>query len=342
MKKMAMKITTDKNAIKTASKRILSKAMLAATASALAGGHLSLALAQQKPIKIVVAFTAGGPVDFVARTLAEQLSKEMGRSVIVENKPGANGAIGAVDVLKSEPDGTTLWITSVGAVAINPALYEKLPYDMQKDFAPVSLVVNNVELLVVNQKDPANSAAEFVANVKRRKDPTPMASSGSGSIPHLAIEQLSDSTGAALLHIPYKGAAPAITDLMGGTVNAFFGDVPGLITHVKGGRLKAIGIASEKRHPALPDVKTLEEQGIKGVDTINWYALFAPIKTPTATIDALNKAIRAAVAVPAVFDKLQQSGADPVTSTPQELASLLRRDTEKWAKMIKAKGIKPE
>jgi tripartite-type tricarboxylate transporter receptor subunit TctC len=324
------------------SKRTLSKALLAAAASAVAGGYLSPVLAQQKPIKIVVAFTAGGPVDFVARTLAEQLSKEMGRPVIVENKPGANGAIGAVDVLKSEPDGTTLWITSVGAVAINPALYDKLPYDMQKDFAPVSLVVNNVELLVVNQKDPANSASEFVANVKKRKDPTPMASSGSGSIPHLAIEQLSDSTGAALLHIPYKGAAPAITDLMGGTVNAFFGDVPGLIAHVKGGRLKAIGIASEKRHPALPDVKTLEEQGIKGVDTINWYALFVPIKTPQATIDVLNKAVRAAVAAPAVFDKLQQSGADPLTSTPQELANLLKRDTEKWAKMIKAKGIKPE
>jgi tripartite-type tricarboxylate transporter receptor subunit TctC len=324
------------------SKRALSKALLAVSTATVVGGYLSPVFAQQKPIKIVVAFTAGGPVDFVARALAEQLSKEMGRPVIVENKPGANGAIGAVDVLKSEPDGTTLWITSVGAVAINPALYDKLPYDMQRDFAPVSLVVNNVELLVVNQKDPANSAAEFVAAVKKRKDPTPMASSGSGSIPHLAIEQLSDSTGASLLHIPYKGAAPAITDLMGGTVNAFFGDVPGLIGHVKGGRLKAIGIASEKRHPALPDVKTLEEQGIKGVDTINWYALFAPIKTPAATIEALNKAVRAAVAVPAVFDKLQQSGADPMTSTPQELANLLKRDTEKWAKMIKAKGIKPE
>jgi tripartite-type tricarboxylate transporter receptor subunit TctC len=300
------------------------------------------ARAQPKPIKVVVAFTAGGPVDFVARALAEQLSKELNRPVVVENKPGANGAIGAVEVMRSEPDGSTIWITSVGAAAINPALYEKLPYDMQRDFAPLSLVVNNVELLVVNQKDTAKDAAEFIAAAKKRKDPTPMASSGSGSIPHLAIEQLSDATGVALLHIPYKGAAPAITDLMGGQVSAFFGDVPGLIGHVKGGRLKALGIAAEKRHPALPEVKTLEEQGIKGVDTINWYALFVPIKTPVATIDSLNKAVRAAVANPVLHDKLLQSGAEPITSSPQELAALVRRDSEKWAKLIKAKAIKPE
>jgi tripartite-type tricarboxylate transporter receptor subunit TctC len=303
---------------------------------------VSTVSAQPKPIKLIVAFTAGGPVDFVARALAEQLSKELSRPVVVENKPGANGAIGAVEVLRSEPDGSTIWITSVGAAAINPALYDKLPYDMQRDFAPLSLVVNNVELLVVNQKDSAKDAAEFISAAKKRKDPTPMASSGSGSIPHLAIEQLSDATGAALLHVPYKGAAPAITDLMGGQVSAFFGDVPGLIGHVKGGRLKALGIASEKRHPALPDLKTLEEQGIKGVDTINWYALFVPIKTPVAVIDGLNKAVRSAVANPVLYDKLLQSGAEPLTSSPQELAALVKRDTDKWAKLIKAKAIKPE
>jgi tripartite-type tricarboxylate transporter receptor subunit TctC len=301
-----------------------------------------VAHSQPKPIKLVVAFTAGGPVDFVARALADQLSKELNRPVVVENKPGANGSIAAVDVMRSEPDGSTIWITSVGAVAINPVLYDKLPYDMQRDFAPLSLVVNNVELLVANQKDAAKDAAEFISAAKKRKDPTPMASSGSGSIPHLAIEQLSDATGAALLHIPYKGAAPAITDLMGGQVSAFFGDVPGLLGHVKGGRLKALGIAAEKRHPALPDVKTLEEQGIKGVDTINWYALFVPIKTPALVIDTLNKAVRAAVANPVLNDKLLQSGAEPITSSPQELAALVRRDSEKWAKLIKTKAIKPE
>lgn len=318
----------------------LRRALLAALLSfVLAGG----AWAQPRTTRIVVSFTAGGPVDAVARAIAEQLGKELGRTVVVDNRPGANGAIGAMEVLRSEPDGSTLWITSVGAAAINPALYAKLPYDMQRDFAPVSLVVNNVELLVVNPANPAAGAADFVANLKKAKDkPAAMASSGVGSIPHLAIEQLTDATGAKLLHVPYKGAAPAITDLMGGQVDGFFGDVPGLIGHVKSGKVKALGIASPKRHPALPDVKTLEEQGIKGVDTVNWYALFVPAKTPAPVVAQLNKAVQATLNTPAVRERLLQQGAEPAPSTPQELSALLRHDTDKWARLIKAKNIKAE
>jgi len=298
--------------------------------------------AQPKTMRIVVSFTSGGPVDAVARTISEQLGKELGRTVIVDNKPGANGAIGAVDVMKSAPDGTTLWFTSVGAAAINSSLYEKLPYDMQRDFVPVSLVVNNVELLVAQQSNPAKDAAEFVAATKKRNEPTPMGSSGTGSIPHLAIEQLADSSGARLLHVPYKGAAPAITDLMGGQISGFFGDVPGLLGHLQGGRLKALGVASGKRHPSLPDVKTLEEQGIKGVDTNNWYALFAPARTPPDIVEALNKAVRNTLANPAVREKLLKTGTEPVGSTPQELAATQKRDAEKWATLIRAKNIKAE
>jgi tripartite-type tricarboxylate transporter receptor subunit TctC len=298
--------------------------------------------AQPKTTRIVVSFTSGGPVDAVARTISEQLGKELGRTVIVDNKPGANGAIGAVDVMKSAPDGSTLWFTSVGAAAINSSLYEKLPYDMQRDFVPVSLVVNNVELLVAQQGNPAKDAAEFVAATKKRNEPTPMGSSGTGSIPHLAIEQLADSSGARLLHVPYKGAAPAITDLMGGQISGFFGDVSGLLGHLQGGRLKALGVASGKRHPSLPDVKTLEEQGIKGVDTNNWYALFAPAKTPPDIVEALNKAVRNTLANPAVREKLLKTGTEPVGSTPQELAAIQKRDTEKWATLIRAKNIRAE
>ncbi|RSZ30756.1 tripartite tricarboxylate transporter substrate binding protein [Variovorax beijingensis] len=298
--------------------------------------------AQPKTTRIVVSFTSGGPVDAVARTLSEPLGKELGRTVIIDNKPGANGAIGAVDVMKSAPDGSTLWFTSVGAAAINSSLYEKLPYDMQRDFVPVSLVVNNVELLVAQQGNPARDAAEFVAATKKQAEPTPMGSSGTGSIPHLAIEQLADSSGAKLLHVPYKGAAPAITDLMGGQISGFFGDVPGLLGHLQGGRLKALGVASVKRHPSLPDVKTLEEQGIRGVDTNNWYALFAPAKTPPETVAAINKALRSTLADPAVREKLLKTGTEPVGSTPQELAAIQKRDTEKWAKLIRAKNIRAE
>jgi tripartite-type tricarboxylate transporter receptor subunit TctC len=295
-----------------------------------------------KTTRLVISFPPGGPVDLVARVVAEQLAKELGHVVIVENKPGANGSIGAQFVARAPADGLTLWFTSVGAAAINPSLYENLPYDMQRDFAPVALVVNNVEVLVVNPKDPADNAADFVAASKKKKEPTPIASSGVGSIPHLAMEQLAEASKANLLHVPYKGAAPAITDVMGGQVAAFFGDIPGLIGHIRSGKLKAIGIADAKRHPLLPDVRTLAEQGLPGVDSNNWYALFAPAKTPPALVDSLNAAVRRALAVPAVNEKLTSTGSEPAASTPQELAALLERDTEKWAKLIRAKGIKGE
>lgn len=310
-------------------------------AAVLALGLGAAVHAQPKTTRIVVSFTSGGPVDSVARTLSEQLGKELGRTVIIDNKPGANGAIGAVDVMKSAPDGGTLWFTSVGAAAINASLYEKLPYDMQRDFAPVSLVVNNVELLVAQQGNPARDAAEFVAATKKKADPTPMGSSGTGSIPHLP------SNNWPTRRVPscstfLQGAAPAITDLMGGQISGFFGDVPGLLGHLQGGRLKALGVASSKRHPSLPDVKTLEEQGIRGVDTNNWYALFAPAKTPPEVIAALNKAVRNTLANPAVREKLLKTGTEPAGSTPQELAAIQKQDTEKWAKLVRAKNIKAE
>ncbi len=319
--------------------------ILGATFAAVVAATVALPLAaaaQTKTTRIVISFPPGGPVDFVARSLAEQLGKELGQTVIIDNKAGANGAIGAGDVIRSAPDGSTLWFTSVGAAAINPGLYEKLAYDPQRDLAPVALVVNNVELLVVHPSNPAKDAAEFIANSKKLKNPAPMASTGIGSIPHFAIEQLADSSGASLMHVPYKGAAPAITDLMGGQVDGFFGDIPGLIGHVRSGKLKAIGLASTRRHPALPDVKTLAEQGIANVDTNTWYALFAPVKTPAATVQALSEAVRRALNNPTLKARLLDSGAEPAPSTPAELAVLLKHDTEKWAKLIRDKKIKPE
>ena len=300
------------------------------------------AAAQERLARLIVAFPPGGPVDLVARTIAEPLGKELNQRLIVENKPGGNGAVAAQSVAQSPADGTTLWLTSVGAAAINPVLYEKLPYDMQRDFAPVSLVVDNDELLVVHPANPARDAAEFVAIARRSAQPVAIASSGIGSIPHLAMEQLVDSTKANLLHVPYKGAAPAITDVMGGQVAAFFGDVPGLIGHVKAGKLKALGIAAPTRHPLLPEIRTLAEQGLPGVDTNNWYAIFAPAKTPPAVIEALNEAVRRTLAGPAVRERLLASGATPAASSPQALDAILKRDTEKWGRLIRAKKITPQ
>ncbi len=291
-------------------------------------------------IKMIVAFPPGGPVDSMARSLVEPLGKELNAQIVIENKPGGNGAIAAEYLAANPADGKTLWFTSAGAVAINPGLYEKLSYNPVKDLAPVSLVANNVEVLVVNPNSPANNAAEFVALAKS-KDLT-MGSSGTGSVPHLALEQLNDSAGVKIMHVPYRGAAPAITDVMAGHVDGFFGDIPGLIGYIKSGKLKPIGLAADKRNSAIPDVKTFNEMGIKGVDTNNWYAVFVKVGTPKADIERLSMALKKVVKQDPLNSKLSQSGSEPVGSSPEELGIVLKRDIAKWSQLIKAKKITAE
>jgi len=291
-------------------------------------------------IKMVVAFPPGGPVDSMARSLVEPLGKELNAQIVIENKPGGNGAIAAEYLAANPADGKTLWFTSAGAVAINPGLYDKLSYNPVKDLAPVSLVANNVEVLVVNPNGPANNAAEFVALAKSKE--LSMGSSGTGSVPHLALEQLNDSAGVKILHVPYKGAAPAITDVMAGHVDGFFGDIPGLIGYIKSGKLKPIGLAADKRNSAIPDVKTFNEMGIKGVDTNNWYAVFVKAGTPKVDIERLSMALKKVVKQDPLNSKLSQSGSEPVGSTPEELSNVLKRDIAKWSQLIKAKKITAE
>lgn len=310
--------------------------------SAAALGALPLARSQTKTTKLIVAFPPGGPVDFVARSIAEQLGKELGHQVIVENKAGANGAIAAEYVSRSAPDASTLWLTSVGAVAINPALYDKLAYDPMRDLTAVSLVVNNVEVLVVPANAPYNTGAELVAAARQPNARLSLASSGTGSVPHLAMELLNDAAKINLLHVPYKGAAPAITDVIAGHVNGFFGDIPGLVGHIKGGKLKPIGIAAAKRHPLLPDVKTFDEMGVPGVDSDNWYALFTAKGTPAAETERVAQALKRTLATESVKSKLLASGAEPAASSPAELTALLKSDSAKWARVVKAKNIKPD
>ena len=296
-----------------------------------------------RPVTVVNPWASGGPSDAIIRPIAQQLGTRLGQQFVVENRAGANGAIAAEHVSRATPDGTTLWLTSVGAVAINPALYDRLPYDPQRDLVPVSLVVNNVEVLVVAANAPYDSGLALV-EAARKAGPgkLTMASSGTGSVPHLAMEQLNDAAGIGLVHVPYKGAAPAITDVIAGHVTGFFGDLPGLIPHIRGGKLKPIGIAAPKRHPLLPDVRTFDEMGVKGVDSDNWYALFAPKGTPAADVDRVNAAVRQALAAPAVSERLSASGAPPAPSSPAELASLLKRDLEKWTRVVRAKNVKPD
>jgi len=227
-------------------------------------------------------------------------------------------------------------------VAINPALYPKLGYKPATDLAPVSLVVSNVEMLVVNAKAPYGNGAQFVAAARQARTPLTMASSGTGSVPHLAMELLKEHAGIQLAHIPYKGAAPAITDVVAGHVDGFFGDIPGLIGQISAGKLKPVAIAASRRHPRFPEVRTFAEIGITGVDSDNWYALFAPKGTPAAETEKMSQAVQRALNTPSVKSRLEASGTEVVGSTPAELARALQADTLKWSRVVRANGITPD
>ena len=246
-------------------------------------------------------------------------------------------------MIRSTPDGKTLWLTSVGAVAINPSLYPKLSYKPTTDLVPVSLVVNNVEMLVVSPKASYKNGADFIEAAKKSKDkPLTMASSGTGSVPHLAAIQVNESAGVNLLHVPYKGAAPAIADVMAGHVDGFFGDIPGLVGGIDGGKLKPIGIAASKRNARYPNVPTFDELGFKGVDTNNWYAVFAPKGTTPEIAAKLSKAINVALNMPDAKAKIEASGAEVVGSTPEALTKQLTSDITKWSAIIHRNNITPD
>jgi tripartite-type tricarboxylate transporter receptor subunit TctC len=291
-------------------------------------------------IKMVIAFPPGGPTDFVGRLIADKMKEQLGQSVIIENKPGAAGAIGAESVVRAAPDGYTLFLTTSGAVAITPHLQPDTHYDPVRDFAPISKVVSVTTTLVVRPDLGVNSAKELAAMAKAKPATIPFASTGVGSPPHLALELFQSAADVKFVHVPYRGAAPAITDLLGGQVTAMFADAPVLIPHIQAGKLKAIGAASDVRNPMLPDVSTLREQGYADTIADNWYALLAPAKTPPAIIAKLNQALRAALADPGVHDKLIKSGAIPAPTSPEELGKFLKEEFDRWGKVIREKGIK--
>jgi len=295
-----------------------------------------------RTIKMVIAFPPGGPTDFVGRLLADKLKELLGQSVIIENKAGANGAIGADAVAKSEPDGYTLFFTTVGAVAITPNLRNDMPYDTLRDFAPVSLVVNNTTVLVVSPSLPASSAKDLAAMAKAKPETLAFASTGLGSMPHLALELYQASAGVRFVHVPYRGAAPALTDLLGGQVTALFADAPVLMSQIQGGKLKALGAASAARNAALPDVPTLAEQGFADTSADNWYGLLAPARTPPAVVAKLHDAVVEALDAPDVRDKLVQSGAIPAPTSSAEFGKLMSDELARWGRVVKEKNIRED
>lgn len=298
--------------------------------------------AAAQPTRLVVAFPPGGPADSLARILAKELEAELKTTVIVENKPGANGAIAANYVIRSPADGSVLFLSSAGAIAINPSLYPNLPYKPAQDLSPVALVVHTPEVLVVSPKNAIQSAADYVASAAKRKEPAALASSGVGSMPHMTIELLKAQTKVDFLHVAYKGAAPAIADTIGGHVEAFFGDVSGLMPFINDGQLKALGVAAPSRLKSLPNVPTLAEQGIPNVEASNWYGVFAPKGTPSAVVNQLNGAVRNSLKAKALIDNLASLGIEPSPSSPEEFSELVKSDTAKWAQVVKAGNVKAE
>jgi tripartite-type tricarboxylate transporter receptor subunit TctC len=301
--------------------------------------------AQELPsrtIRMVVAFPAGGPADFVARVLADRLKALLGQAVIVENRAGANGAIGAEYVARADPDGATLFFTTVGAVAITPHLMTKVAYDPIRDFAPITLVVRNTTILVVKPDMPVASAKELAALAVRNPGALAIASTGSGSMPHLALELYQASAGVKFLHVPYRGAAAALSDLLGGQVQGMFADTPVLLSQIQGGKIRPLGAASANRNAALPEVPTLVEQGFSDTSADNWYGLLAPARTPARVIGKLHDAVVTALADPDTREKLIRSGAVPASTSVAEFAKFMSDELERWGRAVQEKNIKAD
>jgi tripartite-type tricarboxylate transporter receptor subunit TctC len=314
--------------------------MAVCAAFALAGAPMAHAQNfPTRPVRIVVAFPPGGPTDFVGRLVADKMTRLLGQRVYIDNKAGANGTLGGGDVAKSDPDGYSLFLTTAGAVTVSPHLMAKMPFDTFRDFAPVALVTTVNEVLVVSPKLGIKNAKELVALAKQKPGALTFASTGVGSPPHLAQLLLAASAGVKFLHVPYRGAAPALTDLLAGQVQVVALDVPVVISQIQAGNLVPIGIAGNKRDAVLPNVPTLAEQGYPHTDAANWYALLAPAKTPSAVIAKLNKAVDDALADPAVHEKLVKTGATPVGGTPQALGTFMKAEYDKWGRVIVANGI---
>ncbi len=316
---------------------------LIAACAALALAGATAAQAQDyptRPVRVVIAFPPGGPTDFVGRLITDKMTASLGQRVYIENKPGAAGTVGADTIAKADPDGYSLFLTTSGAVTIAPHIMSGVPYDPLKDFAPVALVTKVTEIVVVTPKLGIKTMKDLIALAKEKPGAVSFASTGIGSPPHLAQELLDVSAGVKFLHVPYRGAAPALTDLLGGQVQVLAADLPVLLSQIQAGALVPIGAAAAKRDAVLPDVPTLAEQGYANTDASNWYAMLAPAKTPPAVIAKLNKAINDALNDPEVHEKLVKSGATPVGGTPQSLGAFIKAEYEKWGKVVEERGIK--
>lgn len=327
-------------------KRLLGQVAIAAAATfILATPALAQSAWPTKPVKIVVPFAPGGTTDILGRTMATELSKAFGQSFIVENRTGAGGNIGADAVAKSAPDGYTLLLGTVGTNGINKALYAKMPYDSEKDFAPITLVAGVPNVMVMNaEKADAlgiKNVADFIRYAKANPAKLSMASAGNGTSIHLAGELFKSMTGTFMPHIPYRGSGPAMLDLVGGNVDVMFDNLPSAMPQIKAGKLKAFGVTSAQRSAALPEVPTIEQAGpVKGYEASSWFGLLAPAGTPPDLILRLQQESAKALTSAAVKEKLLAQGAVPGGNTPQQFGAFIDAEHKKWARVVKASGAK--
>ena len=332
-------------------RRHLLRATLSAAALAAAGALPATALAQAgwpaKPIRLVVPFAAGGTTDILARTLAPEWQKALGQPVVVENKPGAGGNTAAADVAKSAPDGYSILMATVGTHAINAALYPKLPYDHVKDFAPITVMAGVPNVLVLNaafaQKHNINNVADFIRAAKANPGKFNMASSGNGTSIHLSGELFKSMAGVFMVHFPYRGSGPALIDLMGGSMDLMFDNLPSALPHIKSGKLKALGVTSAKRSDAIPELPTIEEAGgptLKGFEASSWFALAAPAGTPPEIVSRLQQETAKALATPDMKARMAGMGAIPSGMSTADFTRFIAAETAKWAKVVKAANAK--
>jgi tripartite-type tricarboxylate transporter receptor subunit TctC len=313
--------------------------LLALAALAFAGGAFAQAY-PSKPIRLVVGFPAGGPADIFGRTFAHALGARLGQQIVVENKSGVGGVLGIDSVAKAQPDGYTLGFNNQGSVAMAPYSLSSMPYDPKRDLALITTVVKVPEVIVLHPSVPVKTLAELIAYAKANPGKINYGSAGAGGITHLAGELLKTEAKIDIVHVPYKGAAPAVNDLLGGQVQTGFFDVPVVLQHIRAGKLKALAVTSAKRAPSLPDVRTTGEEGYPGVISDNWYGLVAPAKTPAAVLRRVHAASIAALESPELLEQFAKVSGIAAPSTPEEYASFLGEEQKRWGGIIKAIGFK--
>ncbi|TMH88026.1 MAG: tripartite tricarboxylate transporter substrate binding protein [Betaproteobacteria bacterium] len=295
-----------------------------------------------KPVRFVVAFPPGGGTDIIARAIAQKLAERIAQQVVVDNRPGAGGNIGTDIVAKSAPDGYTMLMGSAGPLAINASLFGKMPFDPIKDLAPVTLAASTPNVLVVHPSLRVATVKELIALAKARPGEINFASSGHGTPAHLAGELFNSMAGVKMVHVPYKGAAPALADLLGGQVQLMFSTMPPALPHVKDGKLRALAVTSAKRSPAAPDIPTLDEIALPGFEANTWHGVVVPAGTPATIVARLNREIVAILHLPDVVERFSSQGAEALGSTPEEFAAYIRSETLKWAKVVRDSGAKAE